>query len=249
LFEQIDSDHGRAHTENHLGVLYLHRRRWQQAKRHLEQALGLWQAMGDTHGLMRVFINFSALYSKMEQPERALECSYQALHQAQITGAETAIGSILINIAIAHRKIGSLDKAEEHAWQAEKIFRRFSNQTELTGVWNTLGLIFIEQRRWEDAHHYLQLSLELSHHLHYKYAEIETLIGLVKYELARRNRRRAAIQLKKLDVLINQHFRGSDYRRIYTQLLTEYHNLSSEIQDLTGFHYDFAVNQPLNLRF
>ncbi|MCB0211088.1 MAG: hypothetical protein KDJ52_17245, partial [Anaerolineae bacterium] len=37
LFEQLDNDHGRAHTENHLGILYTRQHSWEQAQKHLEQ--------------------------------------------------------------------------------------------------------------------------------------------------------------------------------------------------------------------
>ena len=226
LFEQVDSGHGRAHTENHLGVLYIHQHRWQQAKQRLEQALALWQTMDDAHNLMRVFINFGALYSKMEQAERALEYSHQALHQAQITGAKTAEGAILKNIAIAHRKIGNLDQAEEFAIQAEIIFRRFSDQAGLAKVWNTPGSIYTDQHKWDDARHSLKLSLELSRSLHNRYAEIGALIGMIEYELARGNQQQASIRLEKPDAFIDQHFRNSNYRQVYVQLQSQYRNSS-----------------------
>jgi hypothetical protein len=39
IFEALDSDHGRAHTENHLGVLHYRRREWEQAEQHLNRLL------------------------------------------------------------------------------------------------------------------------------------------------------------------------------------------------------------------
>jgi len=67
LFEQLDSDHGRAHTENHLGFLYSWQpQRWPEAQQHFDRACAIWQAMEDQHGLMRGLLNLAALYIRME---------------------------------------------------------------------------------------------------------------------------------------------------------------------------------------
>jgi tetratricopeptide (TPR) repeat protein len=43
IFEAIDSDHGRAHTENHLGILYTRQCLWDKGEQHLEKACAIWQ--------------------------------------------------------------------------------------------------------------------------------------------------------------------------------------------------------------
>ena len=61
LFEQINSDHGRAHTENHLGILYTWQQEWAKAQLHLERACAIWQKMGDDFGLMNGYNNLGRL--------------------------------------------------------------------------------------------------------------------------------------------------------------------------------------------
>ncbi|MEZ4656953.1 MAG: hypothetical protein R2911_05225 [Caldilineaceae bacterium] len=52
IFEELGSDHGRAHTHNHLGLLYMRRHRNEEARTNLEAARHIWQVNEDTHSLL-----------------------------------------------------------------------------------------------------------------------------------------------------------------------------------------------------
>jgi tetratricopeptide (TPR) repeat protein len=71
IFEKLGSEHGQAHTENNLGLLYTRQRAWRQAEQHLQRACALWQAMDDHHSLIYGFENLVLLYLKMERPIEA----------------------------------------------------------------------------------------------------------------------------------------------------------------------------------
>jgi tetratricopeptide (TPR) repeat protein len=72
IFKQLESRHGQAHTDNHLGLLYIDRYLSAEARQHLERACALWQAIPDPNGLMRGYINLGMLYNAMKQPDQAL---------------------------------------------------------------------------------------------------------------------------------------------------------------------------------
>ncbi len=205
IFERINSDHGCAHTENHLGYLCIRQYRWRLARQHLERACKIWQSMGDDHGLMRGFINLSLLYLDMERPDEVLTYSKKALQQAKLTGEEAEIGTIYMNMGDAYRLSGESAKAEAYAWQAEVIFRRFSDSVGLAWVQYNLGLACLDQKKWQEAKLHLEAALQAWRRMANKYWEIITLTGMVEYELAKDDRAQAARQLSEVERLINQY--------------------------------------------
>ncbi|MBE7471842.1 MAG: tetratricopeptide repeat protein [Anaerolineales bacterium] len=230
IFERIHSDHGRAHAENHLGFLYIRQCLWEQARQRLERACSLWQEMGDSHGLMRGFINQSALYLEREHPDpnEALVFLEKALQQARLTGEEGEIGRISANMAIAYRLKGELLQAEVYSQQAEAVFRRFSDSLELARLWSNRGLIYLDQKEWPKAYSFLKASLEMWRSLHYKYGEVEVLLHLANYDLAREQHQQAAIQLDKLEHLIEVYCEEAQCRPLQLLLRKYRHSLTED---------------------
>jgi tetratricopeptide (TPR) repeat protein len=225
IFKAIDNDHGRAHTENHLGILFTRQHRWGSAQQHLLQACKIWRSNNDDHGLMRGFINLGNLYHQMGRGDQALIYHKKALYQANLVGEEAETGMILINMAITQKKAGDLASAESLLWQAETIHKRLSNDKGLALTWHNLGWLYVDQHKWQNAKFYLETALTASRNLSDSYIEIETLIGLVKYEIARRDKESALVQLEALDRSINQNPQYTIYRASYTQLVKQCYNL------------------------
>lgn len=230
IFETINSDHGRAHTENHLGILYTRQRSWGKAKSHLEQACILWQAMNDQHGLMRGLINQGLLHNDMEQYNEALSFLEKALQLAKLTGEETEIGTIYLNMGIAHGQKGELARAEAFTWQAEAIFRRISNSLHLILVWNNLGIVYTGQKKWKEAREYLEMALATSRDLKIVPAEVDALQGLLEYELARQNYQQAARSLSRLESFIQTPDKTVRYRHLQPRLAKYHHRLAKNLK-------------------
>lgn len=223
IFKQIDNLHGQAHTENHLGILYSWQpQRWDEAQQHLEQACVLWQAMNDSHGLMRGLINLSGLYIRLKQPNEALDYLATALEHARATGEEVIIGRIYINLGIAHRLNHDLVKAEAYLKQAETIFKRFSNLTELARVWNHLGLTYAHRPATEPAAIFcLTNAMKVWSDLGNVIEQAEVLLDIVEFELTRGSRKTAAIRLAEVENLIGDAALNSRHRHLHTRL-TQY---------------------------
>ncbi len=229
IFESINSKHGRAHTENHLGFLYTRQYSWDKARQHLERACDIWQAMGDDHGLMRGLVNLGALYILMDRPNQALSCLEKAMQQARLTGEESEIGKIYTNMGLAHRLNGELAQAEAYAWRAETIFRRFSNSADLALVWINLGQVYIDQKMWPEARGQLEAALEACRNLKNEYGQIQALMGMVEYELARGNQEQATTQLRELDRLIQPHEWKAWDRQLQLLLIKYRRNLTGRV--------------------
>ncbi|HEX9925127.1 MAG TPA: tetratricopeptide repeat protein [Anaerolineae bacterium] len=158
--------------------------------------------MPDNHGLMRGFINLGMLYAEMEDSDEAIAHLKKALQQAQLSGEESEIGTIYLNMGAAYRINGEPVKAEECAWKAESVFQRFSDPLGLAWVKHNLGLAFLDQGKWQEAKLHLETALQVWRTTTNKYWEIMTLLGLVEFELGLNNLSEAAMQLTEVEYLI-----------------------------------------------
>jgi tetratricopeptide (TPR) repeat protein len=205
IFEELGSNHGRAHTHNHLGVLYTRQGYWSQAEQHLNQACHLWQQMDDNRSLIIGYENLGMLYYEMERPQEALGCLDKAHQKAELTGEEAELGTIWNNMGFAYRQKDDLARAEFYAKQAEEIHHRFSNLLGLAQVWNNLGLVYLGQRKGAEAKQYLERSLSAYRHLKNWDGETKALTSRIEYELIREDQEQALLYLEQLEQLITQH--------------------------------------------
>lgn len=218
VFEQLNSDHGRAHTENHLGVLYTWQSRWDEAEQHLQRACAIWQAMGDQHGLMRGFTNLGLLYIYMKRPDEALFYSEKALNQTRLIGEKLELGEIYLNMGLAYNLKQEFGLAESYTHQAEAIFRQYSNLNGLTNVLENLGEIYRDQQRWLEAIKHLESALEGWRALNNKHDEIQALIHLAEVELSRGNFKKARRWLEEANSQIQRYPQAKHYRQLNDQL-------------------------------
>jgi tetratricopeptide (TPR) repeat protein len=234
IFESINSNHGRAHTENHLGFLYTRQSIWEKAEHYLEQACLIWQSMGDNHGLMRGFINLGVLYNERERPDLALPALEKARQYAELAGEEAEIGKIYLNMGVTCRLKGESVQAEACAWQAEAIFRRFSNSSDLALVWINLGAAYTDQGWWQEAEKYLETALKACQTLKYEYGEIKALMGIIEYELARQDYQQAARRLSRLEDFIQAPDKILRYRYLQPHLTKYRYNLARNLKKTSG---------------
>jgi tetratricopeptide (TPR) repeat protein len=204
IFEEIGSDHGRAHTENHLGVLYDCQRRWEKALYHYKQAYHLWQGMNDAHGLMRGSINLGLLLVNMDQTAKALDYLNQAIELAEQTGEVAEICAIYVNMALAHYRQGALGQAEEYAGKAVILSQRHNNSLMLAQAWRYLGLACLHQGRQPEAEQYLRAALELVRSLKVPFRAVEILLDVVECSLMAGDTSQAASWLGEAEELADR---------------------------------------------
>lgn len=242
LFEQLDSNHGRAHTENHLGILYSRQHRWEMAQYHLQRACEIWKMMGDAHGLMRGYLNCGLLYIDAEQPDQALGYLEKALQQTQLTGENIVVGRVYLNQGKAYRLLGDLTQAEDVLRQAETIFQQHSNLVEQARTWNELGLIYFQHGERTQVVFYLEKSLAVWRSMNIQFGEIEVLLDLGECELARGDHAEALRHWQEVEQLISptaaqgvyRHLqpRLDKYRRDLQKSLTSHDGLVQLVTDL-----------------
>lgn len=229
LFDQLDNDYGRAHTQNHLGVLCTRQRAWHDAQRYLSQACKTWRTIGDAPGLLFGLINLGLLHNEMECPNEALVHLKEALVLAEQLGHEAQIAAIYINIGIAYRLMGIAAKAEAYAHKAEQLHQKFSNLLGIGLAWDNQGLACLDQKKWIVAKKHFEDALHLWQQLKNKHNMIRTQLYLVELELAQTNVAQALLCLDELETLNLQNGWFGQYPAL--QELWHKHRHSSVVRD------------------
>jgi tetratricopeptide (TPR) repeat protein len=227
IFEAINSNHGRAHTENHLAILRIWQEQWKEAERHLQRACQLWRDMGDKSNLTRGINNLGLLYNSMDQPEKSLHYLQEAVRRSKEAKDENLTALAYMNTGIAYRQKRDYISAAKYLWEARAIFKRLSNLFGYTLVLDNLGLLYLNQQQWLEAEKYLTEALAAWRTLDNWYHETQVLIYLTDYEQARGEQRQAKVWLDEAEGLLAQHDSSRKYRPLWARI-------SNRSRDLLG---------------
>lgn len=206
IFTELQSHHGRAHTHNHLGVLFTRQYDWDQAKEHLLTACAIWQTSQDQFGLMRGHGNLGFLYIESAHYIDAIYHSTLALELAETLGEEPLIGNFAANLSLGHLQSGNVPKAKEFADLAETAFTKYNDKLGLGQIAHTKGLIAIQEKNYSKAQAYIAYALseltEAYFLIQVKFTKLSLAIQLQHYTIAGQ-------ALDELNTLITQHLTGN----------------------------------------
>lgn len=220
IFDELASDHGRAHTHNHLGILFTRQYDWMKAKEHLIAACTIWQASQDQYGLMRGHGNLAFLAVETASYADLIYHSAIALDLAEKLGDESLIGTFASNLSFGHLKTDNLPKAKQFANLAEKVFKQYSDRLGLARSAHTNGLIAIDERNYLQAQEQINYALNALTELHNHYFLFQVKLTKIHLETQLQNYAIANQELTELDTLITKHLVGNALK-IYTDKLLE----------------------------
>lgn len=198
-FTEIGSDYGRAHTENHLGLLYTKTVDWGSARLHLERARAIWQANDDTFGLMRANINLGMLHVDMEQPDLALRNLTQAFKQATEQNNEIEMATIFLNMGIAYRLKGKPKQAEQYAHQAKSLYERYFVLPGAARAYHNLAMAHLDQKNWLEAKRCLESARQIWRKLDDKLEQMKAVIGFLELALAQGHQTQVVAYWRELE--------------------------------------------------
>lgn len=225
IFEALDSNHGRAHTENHLGVLFYRRHEWAAAEQYLTRACAIWETMGDSHGLLNGNNNLGILYIEMTRFQQALTCFEQALTFAEALGETTWLGNIYHNMGLVYQKQHRFNEAENYLQRARQLSRQFANQVEYVRVEESFGELYLVQHRFEEARTHLTRARSGWRELGYIAYEIQTVCYLIECDLAQGHQSDAAVRLADVEAQFNAFDPRQRYPQLHAQITRFRHSL------------------------
>lgn len=188
-FTELQSNHGRAHTHNHLGILLTRQYEWAKAEEHLLAACTIWQKSQDQYGLMRGHGNLGFLYNETARYAEGIYHSTLALELAESLGEEPLISDFAGNLSFSQLKLGNVAAAQALADRTEAIFTQFADQRGLAHTAHTRGLIALHEKNYVQAQAHIDYALsaltEPYQIIQVKFTKIKLEIHLQNYQVAR----------------------------------------------------------------
>jgi predicted ATPase len=127
----------------------------------LEEALGLFRALGDRVGMARMLNNLGAVARQQEQYERATACYEESASVFRDLGNQGSLGVVLGNLGQLALDQGHLAQAKEWCEEALAIFRTLGDATNCAWILGQLGRIAAQEGNLAEAEARQQESLVL----------------------------------------------------------------------------------------
>ncbi|MBN1262241.1 MAG: tetratricopeptide repeat protein [Anaerolineae bacterium] len=140
-----------AYTENHLGLIFLSQRDWEQARVHLIRSQALSDETQDDRGTARALQNLGILHYHTGDYERALEYLEQAIQHYEVGGYEAHITKARLNIGLFLSMQGKFSTAETIDLEVERELQTLGDQLNLARVRHNLGMVYTALERWESG--------------------------------------------------------------------------------------------------
>lgn len=167
-----------------IGVTQLVLGRFETGGEYLEQALALFQDVGDVPGQARTLTNLGMAEERLGLPS-AIERQKQALTLFQELGDEVNEARSLLNIGLTEERVGQLDTAVEQYSRALATFRQVGDRHGIAAAARDLGSIEVKLGRYDAAEENLAEALAGFRYLGNREAEAWTLAGLGTLDVAR----------------------------------------------------------------
>lgn len=150
---RIGDQTGQAYMHLGLGRACTELRDFQEAKKNLEQAMGLYREIGQYSGEAYVALAISMALQEEGRYDEAIAHVQQAIGLCEVFSGDPGIEFIRLrsvnNIVWLHACAGSFNQARSRAEEALKVFRRVSRPDLAANVFDSLG--FIHNRLGEHA--------------------------------------------------------------------------------------------------
>ncbi|MBC2845595.1 tetratricopeptide repeat-containing sensor histidine kinase [Winogradskyella flava] len=147
LYQQLDNLSGQAKALNGIGISYKNIYNLDEAKKYYEESLNLSTQIKDTLLMQRALMNIGNIYSWRYKSDIALNYFNQSLKLAKNIKEQAVI---YVNIASAYRQQKDFIKAKTYINTAIKIGDSLKNLNILGHAHRGLGVIFFNQKKYNN---------------------------------------------------------------------------------------------------
>jgi CHAT domain-containing protein/tetratricopeptide (TPR) repeat protein len=164
-----------------LGTQQLNQGQYREALQSLEQALGIYRAIGERQGEGLALNNIGRVYSNLGQYPQALKYYEQALAIKKQVGDKVGEGITLSNIGIIYSNRGQYARALKYHEQALLILKQEGNKSGQGITLNNIGTVYNKLGEYTQALKYFEQALTIRRDLGDKVGEgaILSNIGIV----------------------------------------------------------------------
>lgn len=162
----------------------------EQARKKLQEALILWQKIGDRKKLAEIFPIIGRIYDDLSDNLKALEYYNQGLPLLREVGNKSMEASTLNNIGLVYSNLGKNLQALKYLNQALPLRRELGDRSGEAVTLNNIGQVYSDLGNNFKALEYLNQALPLRREVGDRSGEADTLnnIGLVYHNLEEKHK-------------------------------------------------------------
>lgn len=142
--------------------------RLSEARSGLEKALREIPAGYDAEETAILYNNLGVVHYQLGDYKKGIDLYNIALGRYRKLGNDTLVAQSLLNLGLAYKEIGALDRAMKELVTAARIFEQNGMGKELSACWNAMGNIQREMENFPKALDYQQKALEIREKIGYK---------------------------------------------------------------------------------
>lgn len=185
IYEDLNHQQGIADSKRNLGTLYLRQGKWDAAEKHLKKVVQMSEQMNDDYKVVVVYCNLGVLFLERTQGKKALPYTQKALlytqkaiDKAELIGAKPILGTLYMNLGLAHLLEDNVAQAEHYLRKAEPIFQASKDAFSLAQVVRHIGDVYEAKKDYAQACEYYELSIKRFQAMGNWSFEIESLTPL-----------------------------------------------------------------------
>ena len=158
LAQHLDDDANSALVERQLAALFGRQQNLEEAVQHANQALAIYERIGDRVNLEKMRCNLAFIYVQTRQFAFAIDVGVQAYRFFKNVQDPYFAGGAGANIAEAYFELGDLANAQRYAFEVIDLDARHTHPY----AYFTLGQVQRSQQSWNKAEMYFSKSMQLA---------------------------------------------------------------------------------------
>lgn len=133
-----------------------------RAAQRVREAMQLAITQDDNRRLAVSTIQLGVIYRNLGQTSKALDAFFDALNLAERFSYKELEADALHKIGVTYLLVNEFKDALEFGLREERIWMQLNNEEGKASVWNFLGLVYLNLKRYDESYAVLTKALELS---------------------------------------------------------------------------------------
>lgn len=224
IFKSLKDEIGTANILNNIGAIYFYQKDLTNALEYYLQSLKLAEKTKDKLRILSVLNNIGGVYfEKQATYDKALIYFLKALPLSEELKDSETFGTIAANL-------GEIYYVRNNDSLALKYFNKsakaFNNSENSPWAYNSLGKVYNRQNKYDLAIFYHKKALAIGTKLNGNLDIVQSLMGLAKTYISKREYKEALPYLKKAEKNAIEHRFSGELKNVYEEFATTYNQLA-----------------------
>jgi class 3 adenylate cyclase len=214
LFTKVGNTKEEFACVNNIGGMYFMIEEYEKSIPFLIESLDYSKSIKDSLGICESYMNIGLVYTKLQKTDLAIINQTNAENILQYLNSPVTRAGNLCNLGMSFHQNKAYQKSEEVFLKAIKILEATSDLNFLSITYQSLGTLYLEQKKWQKARYYLKKSEQLVNKIGNIRTQMVLLNELFKLEKATNNFIMALEYLEKYSALKDSIFNSDKMKEL-----------------------------------